>query len=72
MVLITSLGDQILTGGKLIRCTVDRNITCLQGEERREKKGGWLSKKKKRERRTMTGRVREEKSKAVHDQRQRK
>lgn len=46
MVLITSLGDQILTGGKLIRCTVDRNITCLQGEERREK-GGWLSKKKR-------------------------
>ncbi len=46
MVLITSLGDWILTGGKLIRCTVDRNITCLQEEERRE--GGRLSKKKKK------------------------
>ena len=30
MVLITSLGDWILTGGKVIRCTVDRNITCLE------------------------------------------
>lgn len=36
MLLITSLGDRILTGGKLIRCTVERNITCLQEEERRE------------------------------------
>lgn len=34
MLLITGLGDWILTGGKLIRCTVDRNITCLQEEER--------------------------------------
>lgn len=34
MVLITGLGDWILTGGKVIRCTVDRNITCLEEEER--------------------------------------
>lgn len=46
MVLITSLGDWILTGGKLIRCTVDRNITCLQEEETREE-GECLSKKRK-------------------------
>lgn len=37
MVLITSPGDWILTGGKLIRCTVDRNITCLQEEERKDR-----------------------------------
>lgn len=37
MVPITSPGDWILTGGKLIRCTVDRNITCLQEEERKER-----------------------------------
>lgn len=47
MVLITSLGDWILTGGKLIRCTVDRNITCLQEEERR---GGSLKKKERKKR----------------------
>jgi len=47
MVLITCLGDQILTGGKLIRCTVDRNITCLHEEARGER--DWLSKKKRKE-----------------------
>lgn len=45
MVLITGLGDWILTGGKVIRCTVDRNITCLEEEERGGGwGGGWLSK----------------------------
>lgn len=48
MVLISSLGDWILTGGKLIRCTVDRNITCLQEERTRE--GECLSKKKRESR----------------------
>lgn len=49
MVLITSLGNQILTGGKLIRCTVDRNITCLQEEERRGVLLTSYKKEKKRE-----------------------
>lgn len=49
MVLITSLGDWILTGGKLIRCTVDRNITCLQEEERKGGGGGGVKKKKEKE-----------------------
>lgn len=63
MVLITSLGDWILTGGKLIRCTVDRNITCLQEEEIRYGwvRGGGVEKKEKR--RTVKGKVREEKNK---------
>ena len=42
--IIITVGDWILTGGKLIRCTEDRNITCLQrrGDERRgqETRGG--------------------------------
>ena len=32
--IIITVGDWILTGGKLIRCTEDRNITCLQRRER--------------------------------------
>ena len=42
--IIITVGDWILTGGKLIRCTEERNITCLQrrGEEMRgqERRGG--------------------------------